>query len=438
VSNPKVSVFIASYNHARFLPQCLDSILQQTWLDFEIVVVDDGSTDNTHEILLDYERRFPGRVRYFWHPGHANKGISATSNLALAHSDGEYLAWTGSDDMWYPDKLALQVAQLDAHPEFGFVYSYADLIDTSGSRLPGLYGTDITGDPNPAGRMIHYCHAPAMTVVIRRECLNDVGHFDEKLVYSDWELWIRVLARWKAGFLDRSTAMYRMHGRNVSKKINSHVDLRRTLDMMTTVREKIRDLGGALLLPRNLALVNLQIASLLFCDGQQEAAAREFRSAFDLDPSLKGDPQFLDGWLNSWKPEYYSPAVPHFGFWAISQSPKESGLGARLLGMQLAAEQTRSFFVSRGIQRGRDQASPESLTGIFDDCPAELCLPWEWKSEIFRQVYAALLFDSAEKRDVRKVRYYWPKAVKHDPSWLLNRGVLSIGLRAFVVPRTLS
>ena len=115
-SNPKVSVFIASYNHARYLPECLDSILAQTYPDFEIVIVDDGSTDGSPSLLEDYQRRFPEKIRYSWHPEHGNWGVSRTSNDAIQKSRGEYLAWIGSDDAWYPDKLKQQVEQLDNDP----------------------------------------------------------------------------------------------------------------------------------------------------------------------------------------------------------------------------------------------------------------------------------------------------------------------------------
>ena len=92
IFSPLASVFIPTYNHARYLPQCLDSILGQTFKDFEIVVADDGSTDNSLEILNDYQRRFPAKIHYHWHSGHANKGVSATSNLAITKSLGKYLA----------------------------------------------------------------------------------------------------------------------------------------------------------------------------------------------------------------------------------------------------------------------------------------------------------------------------------------------------------
>ena len=151
---------------------------------------------------------------------------------------GDYLAWIGSDDIWYPDKLEQQVAQLDKNPNQGLVYGYAHFIDATGNRLPGLYGHDITADLNPMACMIQSCHPPAMTVMIRRKCLDEVGLFDEKLIYSDWDLWIRVLAHWEAGFLAKPLAMYRIHGQNLSKRIDPHVDLQRILSLMCAIREK--------------------------------------------------------------------------------------------------------------------------------------------------------------------------------------------------------
>jgi glycosyltransferase involved in cell wall biosynthesis len=437
---PRVSVFIASYNHAPFIRECLDSILAQTYQDFEIVIVDDGSTDDSHEILMDYQRRFPEIIRYLWHPGHANKGISITCNLALENTKGEYLAWTGSDDIWYPDKLEQQIAQLDAHTQLGFVYSYAQPIDICGNRLPGLYGLDITKDPNPMARMIQACHPPAMTIVIRRKCLDEVGFFDETLVYSDWDLWIRVLAHWKAGFLNKPLAMYRIHGQNLSKRIDPHVDLQRILDVMKAVQRKSTEIGGSLIQPRNLALQELQIAFLLFCSGQDSEAIQCLQRAFEQDLSLANDSDYFNEWLNSWKGDFYSVSHCHFGFWAIAHlSPTcGSAFHKRLTELQLAEGENLAFFVKRGIQQGLTQPMPSRLNMIFEDCPKEISLPPAWRSRVLKEAYAALLFETAKTRDLSKVRYYWAKTIQYNPAWLLNRGVWSIGLRAFFAPRLLT
>lgn len=430
-NSPAVSVCIASYNHARFLPRCLDSILAQTYQDFEIIVVDDGSTDDSSAILLDYQERFPGRIRYRWHPGHVNRGISATTNAAIRESSGKYIAFIGSDDAWYADKLELQVALLEQHPEYGYVYSYADFIDEDDQVLAGLYGVDITHDQNPTGQMILSCHQPAMTVILRRSCLDEIEWFDETLVYSDWDVMLRLTALWPAGFIGRSLAKYRIHGKNVSKRIDPAVDLRRILDFTQAVSRKSVEVGGKLVEPRNQALLALQLTFLNFCLKDEKTALVNLQRAFDCDSSLKGELQFLEGWLKSWKPEFYNPSLPNFGFWLIDHLPQEIGKEERnqWISRHLALNETQEFFVRRGIERGQSGSTVED---IFADVPESVHLPSSWKTQVLKQVYPALLFEAHRNQKNEKLRSLWLAAVSYDPSLLLNRGVISIGLQAFL------
>src|ERR1039457_2785079 len=141
-TSPIVSVCVASYNHARFLPAMLDGILSQTFRDFEIVAVDDGSTDNSLEVLHGYADRNPEIMRVYTHPGARNLGISATLNLGFEKSRGKYWCPHASDDVSYPDRLERQVAFLDGHPDVGWVYGIADLIDDYGASLGGQFGSD--------------------------------------------------------------------------------------------------------------------------------------------------------------------------------------------------------------------------------------------------------------------------------------------------------
>src|SRR6476660_5130840 len=126
MTTPRVSVCIPSYNHAPYLAEAIDSVLAQTYRDFEIVLVDDGSTDDSLEIAQGYAARFPDVVRVLTHANHANLGISETVNLAYQESRGEFWSGLPSDDMLYPDKLERQVAFLDAHPNIGWLYSHAE------------------------------------------------------------------------------------------------------------------------------------------------------------------------------------------------------------------------------------------------------------------------------------------------------------------------
>ena len=118
---PRVSVIIIFYNGERYFAEAIDSVLAQGCQDYELLLVDDGSREPATAIARDYEARHPGRVRYLEHPGHANRGMSATRNLGLANAHGEYVAFIDADDRWRPEKLAEQIAIMDAHPEIAAV-----------------------------------------------------------------------------------------------------------------------------------------------------------------------------------------------------------------------------------------------------------------------------------------------------------------------------
>jgi glycosyltransferase involved in cell wall biosynthesis len=434
VSNPKVSVCIATYQHARFLPACLDSIINQTFQDFEIIIVNDGSTDNTHEIILEYQKRYPEKIHYSWHTGFVNKGISITTNLAMLKSCGEYISWIGSDDIWRPKKLEIQVNQLINNPHLGFSYSYAQHIDEDGEIMPGLIGTDITTDPNPLGRMIQYCHPPVMTVMFHRDRLEDIGLFDENLIYGDWDWLVRLMAHWEAGFINQPLALYRLHSHNISKGIDPKIDLQRIIDFSKAIQQKSAKVGGALLLARNQALLSLQLAFLYFCQGKIIEAHHYFVEAFEQDHSLYSDQDFMIEWLSAWKPAFYTASHANLGLWLAENLPKDMHVETRneLIKMILDHETTRSFFIRRGIELGMVQARPIGINTIFQDWPSSIPLKKDWKKSILSRVYPTLLFNSYKSGNLKKTRYYWIKTLQHDRSWIKNRGIWSMGMQVFI------
>ena len=136
----RVSVVLPFLDASRFMRECIDSVIAQTYPHWELVLVDDGSSDDSAAIAQEYVRRFPGRVRYIEHPGHENRGISASRNVGVRQARGEFIAELDADDVWLSDKLARLVPELEAHPDVGMVYGNS------------LWWYGWTGDPADEAR----------------------------------------------------------------------------------------------------------------------------------------------------------------------------------------------------------------------------------------------------------------------------------------------
>ncbi len=312
--NPLVSVLLPSYNHARFLPSALESALAQTYTNIEIVVVDDGSSDGSLVIARQYANRYPSTIRVFTHTRNENRGISATINRALRESEGQYLSSFSSDDILYPDKIERQVAVLNAEPDVGLVQSYSDMIDSNANLMSAGIGRALTQQPDPLDCLIVDNPIIGPTTTFRRACLEQVGEWNEDLVYSDWEMWIKILAHWKPAFLAKSVCGYRVHGTNTSVGIAPELDLRYKLEVLKSVRVNTNRIGGLLLRPRSRALLDFQIAWVLASLGDYRDAGESLRAGFRSDPSLYTDSQWLSQWLGGMKTRFVLWAVSHSMF----------------------------------------------------------------------------------------------------------------------------
>src|SRR5215212_3944019 len=116
-SKPMVTAIIIFFNEERFIREAIESVFAQTYDNWELLLVDDGSTDGSTQIALDYAHQYRAKVRYLEHPGHQNRGMSAARNLGISYARGQYVAFLDADDVWMPHKLHQQVEILDSHPE---------------------------------------------------------------------------------------------------------------------------------------------------------------------------------------------------------------------------------------------------------------------------------------------------------------------------------
>jgi len=217
---PKVSVIIPTYNRSNFLRAAVQSVLNQTFTDFDIVIVDDASEDDTQAVVASFS---DDRIKCIRHP--SNRQIAATRNTGMVNSGGEYIAFLDDDDQWLPEKLAKQVAILDGSASsVGAVYTAFDQVDVATKDVLR------TIRPGKRGHILHeLCIrnwiGTASTVCLRRRCLDEVGLFDESVAFGEeYDMWIRLAHRFDFRYIDEVLVKYGVHGERLSTNYTVMVD----------------------------------------------------------------------------------------------------------------------------------------------------------------------------------------------------------------------
>ncbi len=216
---PRVSVVMAAKNYARFLTEAIESVLAQTCPDWELLVIDDGSSDRTPDAVRPY---LPDRrVRYFRSDV---LGQSRAKNLGIGLSRGPLIAFLDADDAWEPTKLDKQLAVFAAQPDVAVVFTGRALMDENGSPIHAK----AVGAP-PAGSVLPHMFAQNFvcfsSVVVRRAVFAHVGRFDAEWDLSiDYDLWLRVARCYRFDFVDEELVRYRTGHGNLSKKLRDRVD----------------------------------------------------------------------------------------------------------------------------------------------------------------------------------------------------------------------
>jgi glycosyltransferase involved in cell wall biosynthesis len=211
---PKTSVIIPAYNCAAFLPTALESVFAQTSADFEVILVDDGSTDDTSAVIEPYLNR----IKYI---RQENRGLPAARNTGIRAAKGELIALLDGDDSWVPQKLEMQLPRLSDR-EVGIVYSdfsvrYAD------GRFQDSYLVDrpLASEGHILEKYIRSRFLFPSTMVIRRECFDEFGGFDEEmLACEDVELFGRICSRWKAAWVNTPLVVRYEGGHNITANRN--------------------------------------------------------------------------------------------------------------------------------------------------------------------------------------------------------------------------
>jgi glycosyltransferase involved in cell wall biosynthesis len=281
-----VTAAITTYNRARFLAGALDSVFAQTSPADEVLVVDDGSTDDTAEVLAEY-----GNSIRVVHQG--NRGRSAARNRAVTETRTKLLSFLDSDDRWLPDKLERQVPVLEDDARVGLVHGHVDLIDEAGARLPDetllhhkLFSAAHRNGVTYAGYAFD-CRCFSSALTARVDALRDVGLYDPALLLDDYDLYLRLALDWEITFLEGpSVALYRHHdGQMTTYEL--------TMGQIQTAEKHLRLLDDRSDVPdRALARRNFELMlarSWAVLDEQGESRRHLFR-ALRLDPRLLRQP----------------------------------------------------------------------------------------------------------------------------------------------------
>ena len=333
-----ISVIIPTYNRAHFLSAAIESVLNQTYKNIEIIVVDDGSTDDTQTVL----EPFKYAIRYLYTN---NGGPAHARNVGMKAASGKYVAFLDSDDTYLPRKLALQIAFKEEHPEIGMVYTewsssydgktiaeeyhlrtfhgvynrkgwtYEDIFPTKGEFLCDEWERPI---PYYVGDLFRFTLmdplVPSLTIFFRREVLDVVGYQNEAYhLAEEYEFIVRICKRFPVAFLNVPTYVYRYQEDQISKvnqtatKEKIHIDI----GIEKVILQSVLDWGVAdkQYYVRNRDWLNSRLAELYHCLGEKwldYGDAKKARGCFEL--GLTSDP----GWKTN-RRDWYLSFLPDIG-----------------------------------------------------------------------------------------------------------------------------
>jgi len=370
-----VSVIIPAYNQALYLGAAVQSVLDQTLVDFEIILVDDGSTDETAQVARKICDR---RIQYIHQE---NKGLSGARNTGIRNSTGRYLTYLDSDDLFLPSKLELLVRVLERNPQAGIAAGQALPIDDEGNRIGPIFDQPLPQRPVDLllGNPLH-----VGSVMVTRDWQEKVGFFDENLrSYEDWDMWLRLaLSGCKSIWVSEPVSLYRFHREQMTR------DGAQMTTATFAVLDKLFQMPD---LPKEWAVhresayseANLRAAA-------QAYFAREYEAGEDyLEKAVQGNEGLLE--------DNASELLNRFQSWTELPKIKDP---LRFLG-DIYEHLPRKFDISKKVKRNR-----------------------------LGQVAFHLASEAFASGDRQETRSYLRKALKHDLSAVLNRAGIGLLIRS--------
>lgn len=270
MSRPSVSVIIPTYNRASLLKRAIESVLKQSFDDFELIVVDDASPDNTPDVVESID---DGRIRYIRLK--KNSGGPVARNTGIKKARGRFIALLDDDDEWLPHRLELQVKKFEEiSREFGVVYGGFYYVSQQDGRILGKRLPKVRGDLYPHLLKENFIGSP--TLLIRRECFKRAGLFDTTLTSSqDWDMWLRISRYYKFDYVNEIVAKYYVHGRQISFNMRKYIPGRERFI------NKHKDISKN---PKIMSIHLSQMGMLLILGGNPEKGVRYLARSVAMSP----------------------------------------------------------------------------------------------------------------------------------------------------------
>ena len=280
--DPLVSVIIPTYNHAPYLGEAIQSVLRQTYENYEIIVVDDGSTDNTREVVA----KFGEKIRYIQQD---NQGLSAARNTGIRAAKGELIGLLDADDLYEPEFMETLVPILESDSEIDGVYCSARTVDIENNPLPQLIGRGLP--PNQfRNSLLRGGFFPPLCMFARKYCYEELGLFDLSFQgCADWDIWLRMSTRYHIVGIDRTLTRYRIEPNSMSHDIGHMLD-DRTRVLQKYFADDPDDQFQWTHQHKQAFGYNYLRTSIEFLQAENQGKADQYlRQAFDIYPELASD-----------------------------------------------------------------------------------------------------------------------------------------------------
>ena len=276
-----ISVIIPTYNSDKYISEAIHSVLRQTCTEYEIIVIDDGSTDSTRQII---ENNFP-QIRYFYIP---NQGVSKARNYGIQRARGEFIAFLDADDLWLPEKLGKQLKLFMADQELMLAFTAHRVFNDNGFKDLNFSKNERLMKGDVVKNIFLYSHVTTSTVMVRRQVFQEIGYFEENLkAAEDDNLWMRIALKFRIHLLDEVLVHYRWTENSLSRSEYNLLDgVLKNIDLIEKKYPDLRKRLGRATIRRKMSNIYAYYGYYLFNIGNYAMSRRYYFRSIALYPKI--------------------------------------------------------------------------------------------------------------------------------------------------------